>query len=100
MMPTVINRHHYKRGLPVGTIYVGRGTPLGNPYTLAEHGPAALDLYETWLREKIVKGDRAIIAALDSIGPDSMLACSCAPRPCHASIIARIWEDRAGKGDL
>ena len=91
-MPTVINRHHYRgKDLPEPWLYVGRGTPLGNPYTLAEHGMNALPLYKAWLWRQIRSGSPLVLAALRSITPEHHLVCSCAPRACHADIIVRAW---------
>lgn len=91
--PTVINRHHFRgQALPQPWIYIGRGTPLGNPYTKAEHGDAALELYRQWLWGKIRAGDRSILAELDRITPQHHLVCSCKPRPCHGDVVVRAWS--------
>lgn len=94
--PRVVNRHHYK-ALPAAAVYVGRGTSLGNPYT--REVPDALAKYRRWLWDKIKAGDAAVLEALRSIGPDSLLVCSCWPRPCHADVIraAWCWMREAGK---
>jgi len=73
-------------------MYIGRGTPLGNPYTVKEHGEKALDLYRRWLWKKIQQRDPDVIAALDSIQQGTHLVCSCKPRPCHGDIIVKAWE--------
>ena len=92
-MPKVINRHHYRgRSLPRPWIYVGRGTPLGNPYRAQEHGEAALEKYRRWLWDRIRAGDRAVLRTLREIQEDTHLVCSCAPRPCHADVIVRAWK--------
>lgn len=89
--PTVVNRHHYRNGLPQSAIYIGRGTPLGNPYTMAEHGERALDLYRRWLWAKIRSHDPSVMAALRQIGSRSLLVCSCKPRPCHGDVVVKAW---------
>lgn len=94
-MPKVINRHHYKgKSYPVPWLYVGRGTPLGNPLSVAECPNATENLsrYRRWLWGKIKGGDRDVIAALHAIDEDTHLVCSCAPRPCHADVIVKAWE--------
>lgn len=91
-VPTVVNRHHYKKGeLPRPWTYVGRGTPLGNPFTVQEHGQNALELYRRWLWDKIRGSDPQVLSALADIREDTNLVCSCAPRPCHADVICRAW---------
>lgn len=100
MRPSVINRHHHRDGLPDGSIYIGRGTPLGNPYTVELYGYGALDRYRTWLFERVRAGDRAVLAELGRIGGSAHLVCSCAPRPCHGDIVVEVWEWLAGKGEI
>jgi hypothetical protein len=91
-LPQVVNRHWYhKTGLPAGARYIGRGTPLGNPYTVAKHGQAALDLYRRWLWQKICDRDPVVLAELRRIEPGSLLVCSCKPRPCHGDVVVRAW---------
>ncbi len=99
-MPTVINRHHYKSRaeFPKPWVYIGRGTPLGNPFTLKSHGrTGALDQYRRWLWEKIKACDPQVIAALDAITEDHHLVCSCAPLPCHGDVVVRAWEYLHGR---
>lgn len=91
--PEVVNRHWYhKTGLPERSRYIGRGTPLGNPFTVAEHGMAALDLYRRWLWNKIQGADPSVMAEMRAITPMTKLVCSCAPRPCHGDVVVRAWK--------
>lgn len=91
--PVVINRHWYAgRPLPAPSVYCGRGTPLGNPYTVQEHGPGALGLYRRHLWQKIRDRDPGVLGALEEISPDHHIVCSCKPRPCHADIIVAAWR--------
>jgi O-acetyl-ADP-ribose deacetylase (regulator of RNase III) len=85
--------------VPRGAVYVGRawprrrlaGSPLANPYRLADpDDPPArrrvLEAYRDWLYEA-AEHDEQVRAALEQVrGRD--LACWCAPRPCHADVIA------------
>lgn len=92
-MPVVINRHHYRnRRFPQPWCYIGRGTPLGNPFTLKEHGPQALELYRRWLWDKIRDKDPAVLRALRRITAEHHLVCSCKPRPCHGDVVVRAWQ--------
>lgn len=92
-MPTVINRHHFKgKPMPRPWRYIGRGSPLGNPFTIKEHGMAALGLYRRWLWDHIRSKNAAVLGELRSIGPDEHLVCSCAPRPCHGDIVLAAWK--------
>lgn len=89
--PTVVNRHWYKTGLPVGAIYIGRGTPLGNPFTVAEHGIEALALYRAWLWKRIQDRNADVLGAMRAIRPGTLLVCSCKPRPCHGDVVVKAW---------
>lgn len=90
--PRVVNRHHFKgKATPEPSIYIGRGTPLGNPYKVKEHGLAALDLYRRWLWGKIKDRDPQVLRALAAITGDHHLVCSCKPRPCHGDVVVRAW---------
>lgn len=102
-MPVVVNRHHFadprsrkpdrRPPLPEPWVYVGRGTALGNPFTVQEHGDGALELYREYLQRKIDEKDPAVIRALRSIREGHHLVCSCAPRPCHAHVIVDVWDE-------
>lgn len=90
--PRVVNRHHYKgKPMPAPWIYIGRGTPLGNPFTKDQHGDAALEKYRTWLWDRIRHRDAEVLRELRRITSDTNLVCSCAPKPCHGDIVVRAW---------
>lgn len=114
-MPTVINRHHYlptvgagpmlgpgradsRRPLPEPWIYVGRGTPLGNPFFKTEVSPILK--YRRHLFRAIEAFDWRVWLQLRSITDDTHLVCSCAPRPCHADEIAKAWAWLRREGRL
>lgn len=84
--------------LPSPRVYIGRGTPLGNPFTVEEHGEAALELYRKHLWARIKANDRAVLDELASITPAHHLVCSCAPKPCHGDVVirARAWCSERG----
>lgn len=92
-MPSVINRHHYKgKTMPDPWMYIGRGTPLGNPFTVKEHGVGAIAMYRRWLWERIKAGHQGVLHTMGLIGPDHHLVCSCKPRPCHGDVVVAAWE--------
>jgi hypothetical protein len=97
--PVVVNRHWYKgKRIPSPWRYIGRGTPLGNPFTVDDHGPEALELYRRWLWSKIVGRDASVLKELASIQPEEHLVCSCKPRPCHGDVVVRAWIWAKDKG--
>jgi hypothetical protein len=97
-MPYVVNRHHFRgKPLPDPHLYVGRGTPLGNPFKLSDLQPGEdrmviLDRYRRWLWEKIRENDAEVLAYFRRIKHETALVCSCAPKPCHADVIVRAWQ--------
>ncbi len=85
-MPQVHNRHH--RTAPKEAVYVGRGTPWGNPFRI---GPGMT-------RDQAVdRFEREVLPGLDLrplLGRD--LVCSCKPARCHAdSLLAAAAELQA-----
>lgn len=70
--------------MPEGAVYVGRPTKFGNPFPVAEYGPAgAVEQYRLWLQTQpdLVDAARAELRGRN-------LACWCPPgRPCHADVL-------------
>ena len=70
--------------MPHGAVYVGRPGRWGNPFPVAEHGPAvAVELYRAWLLEHpdLLAAARAELAGRP-------LACWCSlGTPCHADVL-------------
>lgn len=75
--PKVLNKH--TDPITVGAVYIGRGSPYGNPYIRGEHGTRkqVIELFE-----KNVLPDLDVSALR---GCD--LVCFCAPKPCHGDSI-------------
>jgi len=83
-------------------VYIGRGSPLGNPYS-HRHGTKAkyivstrekaIEKYEIWLRKRIQRNNRPIIEALKRIKEDSNLICFCKPLSCHGDVILKILNE-------
>lgn len=98
----ILNRHHLKKGktLPPGSIYVGRGSPWGNPFVIGEHGDRneVVDRYCAWLNERMDEGDPVVLTGLAGFREETSLVCSCAPARCHAECIrdARLRLVEAG----
>lgn len=85
--------------------YIGRGSPLGNPFshmdgTKAQHKvetrEAAIEAYAKWLLEQIQAGNQEVIDELDRLAAIAMsksklvLRCYCAPKPCHGDVIRKV----------
>lgn len=94
----VANRHHGAHG-----VYVGRPTPIGNPFPRKPGEPrgATLVRYRRWLWAQL-QSDTPARRAMERLlaharERELTLVCSCAPAPCHAEIIrdALGWMDEA-----
>ncbi len=83
-----------------GQVYVGRPSPLGNPYALGRDGSReqVIALYRRWLWGQLqLPGSpqecelRRLLALARS--GELELLCWCAPLPCHAEVVrsALLW---------
>lgn len=94
-MITIGNKRHSARG-----IYVGRPSPLGNPFHMRSEADraAVIRAYERWLREQLQDDGSAASRAIRDLAErarkqDLCLLCWCAPLPCHADVIKRVIEE-------
>ena len=110
----VVSKHFH---IPtIYDVYIGRGSPLGNPYshmigTKAEFIVAtreiAIEKYKDWLVEKINKKDKRVILAIKEILQrlkeynQVYLVCYCkqihVDIPCHGDVIKKFIEDNYEK---
>jgi hypothetical protein len=90
MSARVWNRH--AGPAPAPSIYVGRPSRWGNPWTHLPYGgaphraetrEAAIAAYRTWLDEQLVRDP----TFLEPLRTAAALVCSCAPLPCHADVL-------------
>lgn len=110
MIRVVNKRKHRGAG-----VYVGRPTPLGNPFshmpgTIAQHQvesrDAAIERYRRWLAEELAANPAGpaaemlarLVNAYRSEG-ELTLVCWCAPQACHADVIADAVRERAEAAD-
>lgn len=77
--PSVYNKHH--RNAPADAVYVGRGSPWGNPFRIGVDGDRAT---------VIAKFETEVLPTLD-VRPlvGRSLVCFCAPQACHADVLLR-----------
>lgn len=92
----ILNKHHLKECDPTH-IYIGRGSPLGNPYPVKEYSrETAIALYGPWLKRQLFDKNEAVIDALDDIanrvmaGETVKLLCFCKPLHCHGDVIKKL----------
>lgn len=84
-----LNKYHHGGRVPPGAVNVMRGTPFGNPFPVTPERPReqAVEEFRAWLWERI-KTDAAFAAQVRALhGRD--LCCCCAPKVCHADVLAR-----------
>lgn len=71
-------------------VYVGRPSPWGNPFRLTKESDRDLVVqrYESWLL-----GQPALVAKARFELAGKVLACWCAPKACHADVLARVANE-------
>ncbi len=109
-MIRVVNRRNYRGH---DAVYVGRGTPLGNPYSHLPTGSSqakfkvetrdeAVDKYAEWLPDAM-KTDPMVRKVFEGLVQfyrdfgELTLSCYCAPKRCHAEVIARMVQEAVGE---
>lgn len=72
------------------THYIGRPSPLGNPYRVGAGGTRAeaIQKFETYARQS-----PRVLAMIRDLPEDAILGCWCSPKPCHGSIIVQLWKE-------
>lgn len=110
-MITVVNKYKHKFGEFNGVdVYIGRGTPLGNPYThindkktkaefVVETREEAIANYESWLLSKVEEKDKPVCDMLNALYVVAKeqplnLVCTCAPKSCHGDVVKKLLESK------
>jgi hypothetical protein len=75
----VYNKHH--RNAPAGAVYIGRGSPYGNPFVIGRDGD----------RDEVCnKFECEVLPSLDVTAlRGKSLVCYCKPARCHGDAILR-----------
>jgi hypothetical protein len=87
---------------PAFDVYIGRrqwcgkevfeASPWANPFSVKKWGrEEAIKRYEEMLRDK-----PELLARLPEL-EGKVLACWCAPEPCHGDVLLRLMEERCGQ---
>lgn len=95
---TVIHKRNERHYPADRVVYVGRPSPLGNPFPMSNKADVherarVIEQFHGWLKGQLEAQTPAVVAELQRIvqlaktGP-VYLMCWCAPEPCHAEIIA------------
>ncbi len=85
-----------------GAVYVGRPSPLGNPFAIGPDGGRAevIQKYASWIEGRLRDRDPVVLTALMSIKPGQALVCHCAPKRCHAEVIAQVLNRADWRPDM
>lgn len=90
LIPISVTKVVNKRETADYDVYIGRGTPWGNPFAISyDDGPDRDDViekYREFFNEKITKDETFKRGILGMRG--LRLACFCKPSPCHGDVIA------------
>jgi len=89
--PIVKNKKTYKGP----GIYIGRPSPLGNPYKIGRDGTRkeVIEKYDAWLQSELKKKRSRARQAIEMMrmqyeaGQKLILICWCAPKRCHGHIV-------------
>ncbi|PDV98997.1 DUF4326 domain-containing protein [Candidatus Chloroploca asiatica] len=84
-----------------GDHYIGRPSPLGNPFVIGRDGTRAevIARYRTWLQTHVAAGPgNRVYDELQRLRARAhqhplRLVCWCAPLPCHGDVIAEVLRD-------
>lgn len=84
--------------------YIGRPTPLGNPFHVSIGRTACIEEYRHWLWRKIKQRDNAVLSQLINIwltvpkqNEPVRLGCHCVPLDCHGTIVIKALESQQVK---
>ena len=77
-----------------GAIYIGRGSPLGNPFIIGRDGDRdeVIAKYQHWFDDHVAAQDEVVMHELRRIyriarEQDVVLGCFCSPQACHGDVI-------------
>lgn len=80
--------------------YIGRPSPLGNPFFLKNESDRAqvIEKYETWLKSMVQEENKVVaelrrLAKLSERPEGVTLLCWCAPLACHGDVIKKYLEE-------
>ena len=91
MTTTIVNKHHK---LPYD-VYIGRGSPFGNPYVIGVDGTReeVISKYIEYFNARVEQEEDFKKSVLALKG--KRLACFCHPKACHGDVIIKYLEDGA-----
>lgn len=100
MKTTLVNRKKKR-----GTVYIGRGSRFGNPFShkegtkatwVVESREAAVAAFEEWARNSQDKQAKYLRDSLYMLNGE-VLECFCAPLACHGDVLVRMVHEQFGE---
>ena len=85
----VVNKYKYKGEY----VYIGRGSPFGNPFVIGKDGTReeVLEKYRVYFYERIARDSKFKMMVLSLRG--KTLGCFCKPKLCHGDIIKEYLDN-------
>lgn len=85
MTRRVFNKH--KHDAPASAVYIGRGSPWGNPFRIGQDGDRAQVIvkFRAYAEEKLVQ-DPSWLKPLHQ----RALLCFCHPQACHGDVLVEL----------
>ena len=87
------------RRTEAGAQYIGRGSPLGNPFVMRGEADRnkVCEQYDAWFNERVKADDQIVMNELRRLyriakRGDLVLGCFCSPKRCHGETIKRFLE--------
>ncbi len=82
-LPRILNKHIH--GIPAGAVYIGRGSPWGNPFIIGRDGTRedVVAKYDAWI------DTQPHLLARSQDLRQCQLVCFCAPKLCHGNPLRR-----------
>jgi len=109
----VINKNEASIEEKINAVYVGRGSPLGNPWTHTSSKRASFQVdtreeaiakYGEWITDRLRYSNSQSRAFNECVRKlvaerELTLMCFCKPLPCHADILAKLMLQAAKEED-
>lgn len=88
MKPVVHNKYHNTAG--ASAIYIGRGSPWGNPFVIGKDGDRneVCDKYES-----MVLSDQELVVKIKQELKGKDLVCFCKPQRCHGDFLLKVANE-------
>ena len=86
----------YNKDAPAGSVYIGRGSPWGNPFRIGKDGNRD-EVCEKF--ERMLRSSPVLVRRIKQELSGKDLVCFCAPRRCHGDTLLRVANEREAGGE-